>query len=373
MPKHALLSASSSERWLNCTPSARLSEHYDDKGSDYAKEGTDAHTLCEYKLKKQLGIRANNPVENLTFFNEEMEDCADNYASFVLEIVETAKQSGIEPIVLIEKTLDFSKYAPSGFGTGDCLVVVGNTLHVIDYKHGQGVLVDATENTQLKLYALGALEIFDCIYDIETISMTIFQPRLNNISTFTIEKQDLYKWADVVLKPKARLAFDGKGELNCGDWCRFCKVKNECRTRHEYHLNIAKEDFALPPILSDDEIESVLDKLDSLISWANDLKDYVLQKALSGKEWVGFKLVEGRSNRKYISEDAVIKTVKTAGFNPYENKLLGVTAMEKLLGKTKFNELLSSLIEKPKGKPTLVPQSDKREPIDTAKNDFMED
>jgi len=372
MGKHALLSASSSHRWLHCPPSARLCESHEDKGSDYAAEGTDAHTLCEYKLKTSLGIRAKDPTAYLTFFNKEMEDCANGYAAYILEIVETAKQVCADPVVLIEQRLDFSKYVQGGFGTGDCLVIADGLLHIVDYKHGQGVLVEAKDNPQMMLYALGALEIFDGIYDIDTVSMTIFQPRRDNVSTYTVSKESLYQWAEEVLKPAAQLAYAGDGKFNCGEWCQFCKVKHDCLARAERNLELAQYDFKLPPLLEEDEMEDILDKIDDLISWASDIKDYALQAALGGKQWNGWKLVEGRSNRRYTDEAAVVEAVSATGFNPYERKVLGITAMTTLLGKKRFEEVLGGFIEKPPGKPTLVPESDKRPAIYTAQQDFNE-
>jgi hypothetical protein len=370
---HALLSASSADRWLHCPPSARLCEAYEDKGSDYAAEGTDAHALAEYKLRKVLGEDVPDPTENLDFFNEEMDDCTTGYMEYVLEQTEAAKQTCGDPDVLIEQRVDFSRWVEQGFGTADCIIIADGTLRIIDYKHGLGVLVSAEENPQMKCYALGALELFDGIYDIENISMTIYQPRRQNVSTFEISKADLYKWADEVLKPTADLAFAGEGDYLCGEWCRFCKARNECRARAEANLKMAQYDFKLPPLLTDTEVEVILSGIDELVNWANDIKEYALNKALSGKEWHGFKLIEGRSNRRYTNEDAVADTVTKAGFDPYEKKLLGVTAMQKKLGKSRFDELLSAYIEKPQGKPTLVPESDKRPAMNTAKNDFMEE
>ena len=372
MGKHALLSASSSHRWLNCPPSARLCESYEDKGSDYAAEGTAAHTLCEYKLKVALGIHAKDPTADLTYYNAEMEDCANGYAAYILELVETAKQACTDPVVLIEQRLDFSKYVEGGFGTGDCLVIADGTLHIVDYKHGQGVLVEADDNPQMKLYALGALELFDGIYDIDTVSMTIYQPRRSNVSTHTVFKESLYQWAEEVLKPAAELAYAGDGEFNCGDWCQFCRAKHECRARAERNLELARYDFKLPPLLEDDEVEGILEKLDALVSWASNIKEYALLAALGGKQWSGWKLVEGRSNRRYTDETAVVEAVSTAGFDPYERKVLGITAMTSLLGKKRFEEVLGGFIEKPPGKPTLVPENDKRPAINTAQQDFSE-
>ncbi len=370
---HALLSASSSERWLNCPPSARLCESYDDKGSNYAAEGTDAHELCEYKLRQALGLEAEDPTENLTWFNEEMADCASSYAAYILEQVEAAKQTCADPVVLIEQRVDFSRWVESGFGTADCIIIADGTLHVCDYKHGMGILVNSYQNSQLQCYCLGALELFEGIYDIDTVRMTIYQPRRDNISTYELSKDELYRWADEVLKPTADLAFAGDGNFLCGEWCGFCKAKHDCRARADANLELARYDFKLPPLLTDEEVEEILTRVDDLVAWATDIKEYALQQAISGKEWNGWKLVEGRSNRKYTNEKAVADTVISAGFDPYDHKVLGVTAMQKLLGKSRFDELLAAYIEKPQGKPTLVLESDKRPVMNTAKNDFMEE
>jgi hypothetical protein len=373
MSKHALLSASSSQRWLNCPPSARLCESYEDVASDYAQQGTDAHSLCEYKLKKALEIKAKNPTKSLSYYDEEMENCAESYAEYVIEQYMKAKNNCSDPLVLIEQRLDFSNYVPEGFGTGDCVIVADNTLSVIDYKHGQGVLVEAENNPQMMCYALGALELFDGIYDIENISMTIFQPRRENVSTYSISKTELLNWANDVLKPTAELAYNGGGEFKAGEHCRFCKAKATCRKRAEYNLLLAKYEFELPSQLEDAEIEVILSKADELVSWVTDVKEYALQSAIGGKKWTDWKLVEGRSNRKYVNENTVAETVKAEGYDPYEHKVLGVTAMTKLLGKAKFEELLGGLIEKPQGKPTLVIRTDKRPEINTVCDDFKEE
>lgn len=370
---HAILSASSSHRWLNCPPSARLCETYEDKGSDYAAEGTDAHSLCEYKLRKALDMSAVDPSEHLTWYSEEMEDCANGYAAYILELVEAAKETCAAPVVLIEQRVDFSRWVEQGFGTSDAIIISDGTLRVIDYKHGLGVLVEADNNPQMMCYALGALELFDAIYDIDSVAMTVYQPRRQNVSTFEMSKDDLYRWAEEVLKPTAELAFAGDGNFLCGEWCGFCKAKHECRARAEANLLLAQYDFKLPPLLEDSEIEVILSRADQLVSWVNDIKEYALQQAISGKDWTGFKLVEGRSNRRYTNEVAVTQVVTNAGFDPYERKLLGITAMQKLLGKSRFEELLSAYIEKPQGKPTLVPESDKRPVMNNAKTDFMEE
>lgn len=370
---HAVLSASSAKRWINCPPSARLCENYDDKSSDYAAEGTDAHALCEYKLKKLLGIEATDPTENLTWYNEEMNECAEGYASYILELVENVNQTCSDPVVLIEQRVDFSRWVPEGFGTADCIVIADGVMNVVDYKHGKGIEVSVAENPQMMLYALGALEIFDGIYDIEEVRMTIYQPRKSNISVSVIEKDELLEWAQNGLIYKAKLAYEGKGDYHCGEWCRFCKAKAECRERAAANLELARYEFQEPALLSDDEIAEILGRIDELTAWASDIKEYALKQAINGKEWTGWKLVEGRSNRKYINENAAAKIVEDAGFDPYEHKVLGITAMQKMLGKAKFSELLGDFIEKPQGKPTLVPMSDKRPAMNTAKNDFTEE
>lgn len=377
MGKHALLSASSSHRWLACPPSARLCENYEDKDSEYAQEGTDAHSLCEHKMKLALGIDTVDPTENLSFYNEEMEQCACDYAAYVLELVEEAKKTSKDAVVLIEQRLDFSRFVTEGFGTGDCVIIADGTLYIVDYKHGKGVEVSAVDNPQMMLYALGALELFDGIYDIDTVRMSIFQPRRENVSVCVMAKDDLLQWAYNDLMAKAKMAYAGEGEFQAGEHCRFCKAKAVCRKRAEYNLELAKYDFEMPATLEDAEIAAILEKADELAAWVADVKEFALQQALNGVRYTGFKVVEGRSNRKYTDEDAVADTVKKAGYDPYEPKLLGITAMEKLLGKKKFSELLSGLVEKPKGKPALVPESDKRQEMNidkaaSAAEDFEE-
>lgn len=372
MAKHAFLSASASHRWLSCPPSAKLCTEQEEQVSPYAKEGTDAHSLCEYKVEKALGRNPKDPTENLDYYNNEMENCAESYCSYVMEQIEEAKTHCSDPQVLIEQRLDFSKWVERGFGTGDCVIIADDTLHIIDYKHGLGVLVQADNNPQMMCYALGALEMFDFIYDIKTVKMTIFQPRRENISTFSMSKEELLTWADEVLAPTAALAYEGKGEFKAGEHCQFCKVKATCRKRAEYNLELAKYDFAMPGTLDETEIAAILTKVDNLVSWASDIKEYALQQAMNGTHYDGFKIVEGRSNRKYTDEGAVAFAVKDAGYDPYEKKLLGVTAMTTLLGKKKFEEILGSYITKPQGKPALVPETDKRPAMNTAADDFNE-
>lgn len=371
--KHAKLSASSAHRWMNCNPSANLEREFADRTSEAAAEGSAAHALCEHKLRKALKMRSTRPVSK--YDSDEMELYTDSYVEFVLEQIEVAKQHCADPFVLIEQRLDFSCYVPDGFGTGDCLIVADKLLHIIDFKYGLGVLVDAEENPQMMLYALGALRLFDALYDIDTISMSIFQPRRENVSTWTITVAELEEWAEQTLRPKAELAFKGEGEFNPGSWCTFCKAAVKCRARAEEKLALARYEFAKPPLLTDEEIEDILSRLDDLTKWANEIAAYAQDAAINhGKQWNGFKLVEGRSIRKYSDESAVVAAATAAGYRDiFKKSLIPITEMEKLMGKKTFTEVLGGLVIKPQGKPTLVPASDKRPAIHTgAKHDFTE-
>lgn len=372
--KHAILSASSSHRWLHCNPSARLEQEFEDRETEAAAEGTAAHALAEHKLRKAQKMRSRKPVSK--YDSDEMDTYTDGYVEFVLEALEEARQLCSDPKVLIEQRLDFSCYVPDGFGTGDCLIVADKLLHIIDLKYGQGVLVDATENPQMMLYALGALRIFDFLYDIESVSMTIYQPRRENVSTWTIPVTELDDWAEQTLKPKAELAYKGEGEYCPGAWCQFCKAAVKCRARAEAKLQLAKYEFAQPPLLSDAEIGDTLGKLDDLTKWANEIIAYAQDAAVNhGKEWPGYKLVESRTNRKYTDEDAVIEAAHAAGYTDiFKKSLISITEMEKLMGKKTFAEVLGGLVVKPVGRPTLVPASDRRPAITTtgAKQDFSD-
>ena len=374
MEKHAVLSASGSKRWLSCTPSARLELEFENTSTEAAKEGTAAHALCEHKLKKALKQRSKRPVSD--YDSDEMEECTDEYVSFVMEQYEAAKAVCSDPIVLIEQHLDFSCYVPDGFGTGDCVIIADDKLHIVDFKYGTGILVEAEENPQMMLYALGALEIFDALYDIREVSMTIFQPRRENVSTWTIPVEDLKAWVEEVLKPKAILAYNGEGEYVPGEHCTFCKAAVRCRARAEEKLKLAESEFRMPPLLTDAEIEAILTVLPDLTKWANEIEAYALDAALNhGKEWNGFKVVEGRSVRKYRDEVKVAEAAKEAGYTDiYRQSLIPMTEMEKLMGKTEFEEVLGGLIYKPPGKPTLVPETDKRPAINVtnAINEFNE-
>lgn len=378
MSGHAFLSPSASHRWLNCPPSAKLCAAVPDQSSPYAQQGTDAHSLCAYMIEKALSRESSDPTEDLEYYDSEMQSCAEGYAAFVMEEYEKARQTCPDTDILIEQKVDFSKWVEGGTGTADCILLSDGTAEVIDYKHGLGVLVSSESeefggNPQLMCYCLGVLEMFDGIYNIDTIKMAIYQPRRENVSIYAICKADLLKWADEVLAPTAVLAMEGKGEFKAGNHCQFCKVKATCRKRAEHNLELAKYDFAMPDTLDEHEIDAILLKADQLVSWAADVKEYALNQALQGTDYGHFKVVEGRSNRKYTNEAAVADTVQKAGYDPYEKSVLGITAMTRLLGKKTFEELLGSLICKPQGKPTLVSKSDKRPAMkNTAQEDFKE-
>lgn len=373
MAKHAYLAASASDRWLHCPPSAKLCAEAEDVGSPYAQQGTDAHSLCEHLLLMALGRESKDPTEDLTWYDQEMQDAAEGYRDFVMEQVEDAKQFCPDPMVCVEQTLDFSKWVPHGFGTGDCVIVADDLLHIVDFKYGVGVLVDAADNPQLKCYALGALDTFSDLYDIRRVKLSIYQPRRDNADTWEIGVDDLMVWAEDTLAPIAKLAYDGEGEFAAGDHCMFCKVKATCRKRAEYAMELAAYDFTDAPTLDETEIAAILPQIDALVSWASDIKDYALAQALSGTAYPGFKIVEGRSNRRYTNPEVVASIVEKAGYDPYEKKLLGITAMQRQLGKKQFDSLLGGYIEKPQGKPVLAPVTDTRPEYNTAANDFMEE
>ena len=370
---HAILSPSSADRWLHCTRSARLELEFSEKESDAAAEGTAAHALCEHKVKKTLKQRSRRPISE--YDSDEMEELTDAYRDYVLEQLTQERQNCPDAQVFVETRLDLTAYVPGSFGTCDCLIVSDDKLHIIDFKYGQGVLVEAEENPQMKLYALGALDIYDGLYDFKEVAMTIFQPRRENVSTWTETVDELRKWAEEELKPKAELADAGEGDFCSGDWCLFCKAAVKCRARAQAKLELAKQEFSLPPIITDEEIEDILPRLPDLTKWANDIMTYATDAALNhGKQWRGFKVVEGRSNRKYSNEDAVIKAAKDAGYTDiFRTSLITLTEMEKLMGKKKFKDILGGLVVKPQGKPTLVPDTDKRPAItgNDAKSNFQ--
>lgn len=377
---HARLNASSSHRWMMCPPSVKLSEQFADKPSPYAEEGTFLHELCELKLHRYLGDMVPELIEEQyaehrdnDFYSDEAESVTDEYVAFCIETIEAVRLSCPDPLIMVEHRLDYSEYVPEGFGTGDLVIVADGVIEVIDFKGGRGVRVDANRNSQLMLYGLGALLEFDPLYDIHTVRMTIVQPRLSNTSTYEITAQELIRWAETEVRPKAMLAYEGAGEFCAGEWCRFCKARYTCRKRSEYHMRLAEHDFRQPDLLSDEEIADILPVADSLNSWVQDLLAYATQAAVNGKSWPGYKLVAGRTVRKYTSEAEVIKAATEAGYTDiYKTTLLGVGDLEKRMGRKRFGEVLSKFIIKPAGAPTLVPETDARKPYSDAASDFSQ-
>ena len=372
---HARFSPSSADRYIHCPPSLLLGEEVGpaDTSTDYTREGTEAHALGEYLLRTELGETMADPRPSFHYYNEEMQSCAEGYRDAVLEIYHTLQRDCPDAFLSVEQRIDFSEYVEDGFGTSDAIVLGNRHLFVVDYKHGKGVEVSAVDNNQLKCYALGAYLAFEPLYDIDEITLVIYQPRINNYSQWSLKKEALLLWAETVLRPAGEMALHGEGDYSSGPWCRFCRAKSVCRKRAEENLALARYDFARPDTLEDDEINIILGRVDGLVSWANDVKEYALKRALAGYVWDGWKVVEGRSVRKYSDEEAVAKAVEEAGYDPYLRKVLPLTEMEKMLGKKQFEEIVGNLIIKPDGKPTLVSRADKRPELNTIMNDFKEE
>ncbi|MDO5049980.1 MAG: DUF2800 domain-containing protein [Actinomycetaceae bacterium] len=360
---HALLSASSAHRWLNCTPSALLEAGKPDRGSAASLEGTAAHALAEWKLAETLG-RGPGPRPASNYDSDDMEAYTDAYVDHVSTLI---GEHDTKTSVFIEQRLDYSQYAPDGYGTGDCVIISDTMLDIVDLKYGQGVLVEADDNPQLKLYALGALAAFEAIYDVETVRATIFQPRRDNIVSATYTAAELREWGNRVVRPAADLAVEGLGDFKPGTWCQFCKLAPTCRARAEENLKLARFDFQPADELEDAEVAEILQQLPELLKWASDVEKHATQAAIHhGKQWPGMKLVAGRSMRKYADENQVIQAAHEAGYadeDIFERKLITLTKMERLVGKKKFTEIFGGLVVKPAGKPALVPESDRRKPL----------
>ena len=380
MAKHAILSASGASRWLACPPSARLEQNYPNKSSEFAQEGTLAHELGELGLKKNLELISTRKynsefkkIEADKLFTKDMPDYVEVYVDTCMEKVAEAKAKTPDALFKIEQRLDFSEWVPDGFGTGDFVIIADGTMEICDLKYGKGVPVSAIGNKQMKLYALGAIAEFSFLYGIEKIKMTIIQPRLDSISTDEMTVEELLKWAEEELKPIAKLAYEGKGEFCAGDHCKFCRAKAICKARADKNMKLAQYDFQEPNTLDNNDIAFILGKADELINWAKDVQEYALDQALQGEEFDGFKVVEGRSNRKWTDEDKIGKILLGQGFLEniiYTKKLTGITNMEKAIGKKEVNRLLGDYIIKPQGRPTLVTISDKRPVYNSAEVDF---
>ena len=386
MPElHAKLSSSASKRWLGCPGSVKLSEHYPNGSSIYADEGTIAHGMAEGMISKDDKLVQKYEVEAAKFYGEypelngtflEMKMILQPYVDYVFEEYAAQVHEDGAAQLMTEERVDLTEYIPGGFGTSDVVILRQGRLHIIDLKYGKGVSVSAEDNPQLKLYALGTLARFDMLYDIEDVVMTIYQPRLDNVSTDTIKAKDLYAWGEEVIKPGAQLALSEDAPVHAGDWCQFCPARYDCKERARDAMELQK--YLGQMVLSPEEIAEILGKIDRLTKFAEDIKDSALAKALDGEEIPGWKVVEGRSIRKYVgSEEEIVRQCEGAGYDQallYERKLLTITNMEKLMGKKQFAEVLGAYVEKPEGKPTLAPESDKRPAItNSAAEDFADE
>ncbi len=368
------LTASGAYRWMACPPSAKLEDQFPDENSGYAAEGKLAHSLAELLIryhnheftKKAYSARINK-LRKEEVYSEDMEEYILDYVDTVQEIFNKVKESWPEARLLVEQKLDFSEYVPNGSGTGDVVIVADDMVQVIKLKYGKAVCSCADETPQLRLYAAGAYLEHSVLYDIRKVKMTIIQPRIGKMSTEELTVKELLKWAEREVKPKAELAVKGGGEYCIGDHCRFCKAKAVCRARYEYNQELTELDFCDPDTLEEWEIGEVLKRAEELKAWVKDVADYVYDQILNkGKKYEGWKLVEGRSSRKYLEEGQAAKVLIKAGYKEeeiFEKKLLGITAMEKKLGKQAFRGMLGKLVFKPEGTPVLVPETDKRPEI----------
>lgn len=365
--KHALLGASSSARWLVCTPSARLEAMFPDEQSPYAAEGTVAHDLAESILRHKL---EGKKAPKLDDYSTEMVEAVTRYVDICEEKVNEARARSSDAEVMIEAKLDFSRWVPEGFGTGDMVIVADGILEVIDLKYGKGVPVSAIENTQMRLYALGAYDVNEFLYDVKTVRMTIVQPRLDSVSTDEMSLEELLDWGEDI-KPIAQRAWDGIGECTPCDYCNFCKARHTCRALADTCLTaFYKDGGKLNQLLTDQEVSDILAMKDLITKWIKGVYDFAYEKALSGeKQWPGYKLVEGTSRRTITDPDAAAKTLLDNGYKEKDifkpRELEGITNLQKVLGKKGVAKYLEAYIDKPEGKPTLVPDSDKRPAINT--------
>ena len=385
---HSILPASSAARWLECPPSARLNAAADEQDSSYAAEGTLAHSMCEVKLTgytvaipKRTTNAKLNKLRKDPLYQPEMDGYTEEYLDYIKKI---ALSFSGPAMIRVEERVDFSSYAPEGFGTADCLILFGDELHVVDFKYGKGIKVDAEENPQLRLYALGALERFGFIYNISKVVLHIVQPRLDNFSAWETTAAELRKWGSDVVRPRAALAYEGKGEFRSGEHCRFCKIAATCKKRAEENLALAQYEFRKPPeltsdgspVLTDDELSEVLTKGAQLKKWYEDMEKYALFAILAGKKISGYKAVEGRGLRAFKSPDEVPARLRAIGLDEslaFTRELLSPAQLEKALGKKVFADNFTELVEKSKGKPTLAPESDKRPAYVSAAEEFSEE
>lgn len=376
--KHALLSPSAAHRWMNCTAAPLLEKDVEDKGSTFAEEGTLAHAYCAKKLKEFLGLSVDEEKAEIVQLDEqyhsgEMDEYTDTYKTIVLEKFNAARAKTKDAQLLVEVKLDFSHYVPDAFGTSDAIIIADGVMEVIDFKYGKGVKVSAVENPQMMIYALGAWDLFNFEYDIRKVRMTIVQPRIDNLSEFELDAADLINWAVDELQPKANEAYAG-GKQKPGNWCQFCKVKANCKALSSMCIE-AQQANPDPRKISKEVMESaILPLLSTFKTWLTGVEEYSLEQALNGVQYQGFKIVEGRSIRKITNPTAVMELLDKEGFakeayiKPTE--LRSITDLEKLIGKKRFSAICAEYINKPQGKPTLVPESDKRPAFNQAADDF---
>lgn len=373
--EHAILSPSSAKRWMACTPSARLEEQFENTTSIFAEEGTLAHAIAENELRRRLGPSVSlEDYSKNPLYTEEMLTHAEQYADYCMTEVHA------DSIVQVEARLDITEFIPEGFGTGDFFSYTRNLKRLAfrDLKYGKGVPVSAINNTQLKIYGLGALLWFRWIYgedvEIEVLSLGIYQPRINNNSEWEISVTDLMHWAETELKPKAILAFAGEGEFKTGEHCKFCRAAARCTALADHNLDLFKHELKNSEQLSDEALLDIFSRAPLLVEWAKNITEYVTSEAVKGKKWNGFKLVEGKSNRVFVSEHETEKKLLGAGHADIytERELLGVTKLKAAIGVKVFKELVEPDLRKPPGKPTLVSESDPRPPFDDVQAIFKD-
>lgn len=370
MTMHAKLSPSGAERWINCPPSAQLGERFPDTTSSYAEEGTLAHRVAEITLGKALGFLSEEEAaaqieeaEMSLFYSKDMPGNLEPYVEYIL-----SQAAGAEFVGLEEK-LNISEWVPDGFGTSDAVIIKDGTLEVVDLKYGQGVPVSAKENPQFRLYGLGAVQEWHMLFPFQRVRCTVVQPRLDNISSEELTVEELLGWAAQVVRPAAILADKGEGEYKSGEHCRWCKAKAICRRRAEDNMALARHEFAEPALLTNEDIADILAAAGELKAWAGDVEAYALEQALKGVSFHGFKLVEGRSLRQLTNEEEAVRILLENGVDEeklYIRSLVGIPAMEKLVGKRRLGEILKEHIVKPQGKPTLVKETDKRPAMNSA-------
>lgn len=372
---HALLSASSAHRWLVCTAAPKFEATFPDTTSEYAREGTLAHEICELKLTKYVTAMAKgtytkklNALKKHELYQPEMLETSEAYMDYIKSVALSYQTA---PAITIERRVNFSDYAPDGFGTADCLLLAGDVLHVIDYKHGKGVVVDAAENPQMKLYALGAMHDYAMLYRFQTVKMAIVQPRIGNLSEFEMSTDALLDWGETVVKPKAREALSDAGRFSPGEHCRFCRAKYTCRARSEHFASFAElaQARADPRLLTLDELGALLHDAKLLKRWAEDLEEHALAECLEGCAVPGWKAVEGRGSRAFTDADAAFDKLVAGGVEEavlYERRPLTLAQAEKTIGKKMFTELVGDMVVKTPGKPTLAPEADKRPAITNA-------